>query len=132
MDPARLRRAGRPACVPVKTRLAVVVTLCLALGLAGTFGFPPEISGARPPCCGQAESGKFPGGSERAPAIPSAVCCPFCACVGAASLPDADGLWVRWAVARRAPELIPAADARRYPPPIPPPRARAAQTDRFT
>jgi hypothetical protein len=98
------------------------MTLCLALGLAAALGYPPESVGTKACACGHAGEPKSTGALPPMPCGPCVAGCLFCASTGTLSLPDAEGFWVRPTVAPRAGDLVPTPEARRYPPPLPPPR----------
>jgi len=105
----------------VNPRLILVVTLCLALGLAGFLSPSSELPPAKACACGH-------GPASAPPHLPGAPCadgCPICGGPCLASLPESDGFAIVLDVSFRRGDVDSSGDALTYPPPLPPPRAPA-------
>lgn len=99
-------------------KAALIVTLCLALCLAGFLS--PSLEGPRVKAC-SCSQGTPPAGSHL-PCVPGADGCPVCGGPCLASLPGSDQICVVLTVVARTGELEARAEVLAYPPPLPPPR----------
>lgn len=112
----------------MNARLAIVVTLCLALSLAGFLSPTVDAPPAKDGCCshGPASAG------THLPCAPCATCCPVCGGPCVASLPGTDRIGVDLAVVALTEDLDASGNALTYPPPLPPPRLAGLPTVSLT
>jgi hypothetical protein len=99
-------------------KAALVVTLGLALSLAGFFS--PSFEGPRAKACSCGQGA--PSTGSHLPCVPGVDGCPVCCGPCLASLPESDRIGIVLRVIARTGEFEARAESLAYPPPLPPPR----------
>jgi hypothetical protein len=105
----------------MKAMLTLLLSFCLALGMAGGLVGPGSQARSCP-----GKSGECPPhsshGRDGGPSCPCAASCPICGNAGLASLAQSEALRVSWVSKPRPADAGWLAEAVTYPPPLPPPR----------
>jgi hypothetical protein len=108
----------------MKAFVTLLMALCLTLGMADAWARESAVAAS---CGGTCPLPRHPGagGTHSVPVCPGPATCPLCSLGGAIPLPSPDFLRVRMVSSRRLADAAWRAVRRSYPPPLPPPRARA-------